>query len=62
MAAGSPAIGEPPDEARPNRDMLIYLGALVAVPVVVFLFQNLMNASRRRNRARASSAISPRCR
>jgi POT family proton-dependent oligopeptide transporter len=34
--------GERPADA-PNRDILIYLGALVAVPVVVFLFSNLMN-------------------
>ena len=27
----------------PNRDILIYIGALVAVPVVLFLFTNLMN-------------------
>jgi len=34
--------GERPDGA-PNRDIIIYIAALVAVPVVVFLFQNLMN-------------------
>ena len=27
-----------------NRDLLIYLGALVAVPIVLFLFWNLMNS------------------
>ena len=36
-------FGEPPPDKR-DRSLLIYLGALVAVPVVVFLFQNLMNA------------------
>lgn len=36
--------GERP-EAAPNRDILIYIGALVAVPLLVFLFSNLMNAS-----------------
>jgi POT family proton-dependent oligopeptide transporter len=34
--------GEPP--AGPNRSMIIYIGALVAVPVILFLFTNLMNA------------------
>src|SRR4051794_18389694 len=34
--------GERPADA-PNRDILIYIGALIAVPVVVFLFSNLMN-------------------
>jgi POT family proton-dependent oligopeptide transporter len=33
--------GERPAHA-PNRDILIYIGALVAVPVFVFLFSNLM--------------------
>lgn len=36
--------GERPETA-PNRDILIYIGALVAVPLLVFLFSNLMNAS-----------------
>ena len=35
--------GERPDKA-PNKDILIYIGALVAVPVLIFLFQNLMNS------------------
>jgi len=35
--------GNRPDGA-PNRDILIYIGAAVAVPVLVFLFQNLMNS------------------
>ncbi len=35
--------GNRPDHA-PNRDILIYIGAAVAVPVLVFLFQNLMNS------------------
>src|SRR5437868_287549 len=34
--------GERPANA-PNRDIIIYIGALVALPVVVFLFSNLMN-------------------
>jgi POT family proton-dependent oligopeptide transporter len=36
--------GERPAHA-PNRDILIYIGALLAVPVFVYLFTNLMNAS-----------------
>jgi len=36
--------GERPDTA-PNRDMVIYIGALIAVPVFVFLFSNLMNSA-----------------
>ena len=36
--------GERPDKA-PNRDIAIYIGALVAVPVFVFLFSNLMNSA-----------------
>jgi POT family proton-dependent oligopeptide transporter len=36
-------FGERPEKA-PNRDIVIYLGALVAVPVFVFLFSNLMNS------------------
>jgi len=36
--------GDRPEKA-PNRDIAIYLGALVAVPVFVFLFSNLMNAT-----------------
>jgi POT family proton-dependent oligopeptide transporter len=35
--------GERPDKA-PNKDIVIYIGALVAVPVLVFLFSNLMNS------------------
>ena len=34
--------GERPEKA-PNRDIVIYIGALVAVPVFVFLFSNLMH-------------------
>jgi len=34
--------GEPP--VGPNRSMIIYICALVAVPVILFLFTNLMNA------------------
>ena len=37
--------GERPADAPSNRDFLIYLGALLAVPVVLFLFWNLMNSS-----------------
>jgi POT family proton-dependent oligopeptide transporter len=36
--------GERPENA-PNRDIAIYIGALIAVPVVVFLFNNLMNSA-----------------
>jgi POT family proton-dependent oligopeptide transporter len=36
--------GERPDDA-PNKDILIYIGAAVAVPVLVFLFTNLMNSA-----------------
>jgi POT family proton-dependent oligopeptide transporter len=36
--------GERPDNAK-NRDLIIYIGALVAVPVLVFLFNNLMNSA-----------------
>ncbi|MCW3847261.1 peptide MFS transporter [Sphingomonas sp. LB-2] len=35
--------GEPP-AGQPDRSMIIYIGALVAVPVILFLFNNLMNA------------------
>jgi POT family proton-dependent oligopeptide transporter len=35
--------GERPESAPANRDFLIYAGALVAIPVVIFLFWNLMN-------------------
>ena len=35
--------GERPAHA-PNKDVIIYIGALIAVPVVVFLFMNLMNS------------------
>jgi POT family proton-dependent oligopeptide transporter len=34
--------GERPEHA-PDKDLIIYIGALIAVPVVVFLFSNLMN-------------------
>ena len=36
-------FGERPDNA-PNKDMIIYAGALVAVPLLVFLFQNVISA------------------
>ena len=35
--------GERPDGADSSRDLWIYLGAIIAVPVVWFLFSNLMN-------------------
>src|SRR6476659_2764715 len=36
--------GERPTDAA-NRDMVIYIGAIIAVPVFVFLFSNLMNSA-----------------
>ncbi len=36
--------GEPPTRAGPDRSVAVYIGALIAIPVVWFLFQNLMNA------------------
>jgi len=36
--------GEPPEQAGPDRSLIIYLASVVAVPVVWFLFVNLMNA------------------
>jgi proton-dependent oligopeptide transporter, POT family len=36
--------GERPGDA-PNKDIMIYIGALIAVPVLVFLFNNLMNSA-----------------
>jgi POT family proton-dependent oligopeptide transporter len=38
-------FGERPKHAKQNRDITIYICALLAVPVVVFLFSNLMNAT-----------------
>lgn len=38
--------GERPADAPANRDMVIYVGALLAVPVVLFLFWNLMGSAR----------------
>jgi len=35
--------GDRPADAPANRDFLIYLGAVAAIPVVLFLFYNLMN-------------------
>jgi POT family proton-dependent oligopeptide transporter len=35
--------GERPADAPANRDMIIYGGALICIPLVVFLFWNLMN-------------------
>ena len=37
-------IGDRPEGAPANRDILIYVGALLAIPVVWFLFTNLMNS------------------
>ncbi len=37
-------IGEPPEQAGGDRSLLIYAGALLAIPVIWFLFTNLMNA------------------
>jgi POT family proton-dependent oligopeptide transporter len=36
--------GEPPAQTGKDKSLLIYAGALLAVPVVWFLFTNLMNA------------------
>jgi POT family proton-dependent oligopeptide transporter len=36
--------GEPPEGQARDRSLMIYIGALVAVPLVWFLFTNLMNA------------------
>jgi proton-dependent oligopeptide transporter, POT family len=36
--------GEPPAQDGPSRDIMIYIGALIAVPVALFLFWNLMNS------------------
>jgi POT family proton-dependent oligopeptide transporter len=36
--------GEPPVTTGPERSKFIYLGALLAVPVIWFLFMNLMNS------------------
>ena len=36
--------GEPPTREGPDRSLWIYVGAAAAVPVVYFLFTNLMNA------------------
>jgi proton-dependent oligopeptide transporter, POT family len=36
--------GEPPEREGANRDLAIYVGAIVAVPVALFLFWNLMSA------------------
>lgn len=38
--------GEPPNRDGPDRSMLIYVGALLALPVVWLLFWNLMNTPR----------------
>ena len=36
--------GEPPERTGPDRSLAIYIGALIAIPVVLFLFWNLMNS------------------
>ncbi|QDZ08817.1 peptide MFS transporter [Sphingomonas panacisoli] len=38
------AVGNVPAQSGPDRALLIYIGALIAVPVVYFLFVNLMAA------------------
>ena len=38
-------VGDRPEGAPANRDIIIYVGALLAIPVVWFLFSNLMNAA-----------------
>ena len=38
-------VGDRPADAPANRDLLIYAGAVLAIPVVWFLFTNLMNAA-----------------
>ncbi|HEV2864879.1 MAG TPA: MFS transporter, partial [Allosphingosinicella sp.] len=37
--------GERPEGADSSRDLVIYAGALLAIPVVLFLFWNLMNSA-----------------
>ena len=37
--------GETPEGKGPDRSMFVYLGAVLAIPVIYFLFTNLMNAS-----------------
>ena len=37
--------GEPPARSGPDRALPIFIGALIAVPVVYFLFINLMNSA-----------------
>ncbi|MGG2383182.1 hypothetical protein, partial [Salmonella enterica] len=39
------AVGNPPQGQAHDRSLPIFAGALVAVPLVVLLFQNLMQAS-----------------
>ena len=37
--------GERPEDANPQKDLWIYIGAILAVPAFYFLFTNLMNSS-----------------
>ena len=37
-------VGDPPANDGPDRSLMIYAGAILAVPLVWFLFTNLMNA------------------
>ena len=37
--------GERPERANPQKDIWIYLGAILAVPALYFLFTNLMNSA-----------------
>ncbi len=38
-------VGDRPEGAPANRDAIIYIGALLAIPIVWFLFSNLMNSA-----------------
>jgi proton-dependent oligopeptide transporter, POT family len=37
-------IGDRPENAPTNRDFVIYIGAILAIPIAWFLFSNLMNS------------------
>ena len=38
-------VGDRPEGAPANRDYVIYIGAILAIPVAWFLFSNLMNSA-----------------
>jgi POT family proton-dependent oligopeptide transporter len=38
-------VGDRPEGAPANRDFIIYIGAVLAIPVAWFLFSNLMNST-----------------